>query len=86
MRFVLFFFNWMVHYDEIVSLPFHQQIISVGFMDVLRAFPLRKQLCNSCLEHILTNRFLFSPQNLFFLPSVKSPEGFEATQHRWSLQ
>lgn len=42
-----------------------------GFEYLLRAFPLRKQLCNSCLEHILSNHFLFSPPIPFLLLSVK---------------
>lgn len=40
-----------------------------GFEYLLRVFPLRKQLCNSCLEDILTNGFLFSPPIPFFFSS-----------------
>lgn len=40
-----------------------------GFECLLRVFPLRKQLCNSCLEHILSNRFLPPPLRPLFFSS-----------------
>lgn len=91
-RFVLFFSNgWFTMMKSFLAHFTSKSYLVVGiqgFECLLRVFPLRKQLCNSCLEHILTNCFLFSPPKslFFFLLSAKSPEGFQAMQHCRSLQ
>lgn len=69
-RFVLFFSNgWFTMMKSFLAHFTSKSYLVVGiqgFECLLRVFPLRKQLCNSCLEHILTNCFLFSPPNPFF--------------------